>query len=350
MNLRKILCLAVAAVSLGGFGCSRPGPGTAETSTELLSQLHEDRAEIDKASETMMKRIEVFNASRQPGEAMLQFSEIFMQDLNPEQRDILDKMVQEERNVSYKSLLQEIIKDRDTIQELQAKVMHLEQTLPDKFVVAKRGDRHQALAMAYLTGEAGLDEAKAEELLKQVDQTDELLAGNQVWFFHDAQNDTFRTYVTAGSAGQTPVTVRRARTRQLIKERDSARVQAASLKQEKTELQDAFVAHQNSLFYHAESDQALKEKGVLSGFLKRVQDVKSISYDQSVNLAQETTISLDPHAYGLDQIRSVRVLPAIYQEGRDFTVEIEEDRSAARLHILDPEVFKGKEVLLALRG
>ncbi len=352
------------AVVLAGFGCARPGPGSASNTDELLTQLKEDRTQMDQASDTMMKRIEMFNSSRKPGEATLQYSEIFMQDLNPEQRDVLDKLLQEEKDISYKNLLQQIIADRDTIRGLQEKVMHLEQTLPDKFVVARRGDNHQALAMTYLTGEAGLDETKAKEHLKQVDQTDELLAGNQVWFFYDPQKETFRTYVTAGDAGQTPVTVRRARTRALVKERDTfrqerdgykqerdtAQVQVASLEQDKSQLQEEFTTHQNSLFYHVDSDRSLKEQGVLSDFLKRVRDVSRINYDQSVNLARETTISLDPRNYGLDQIRSVRVLPEIYQEGRDFFIEIEEDHSSARVVILDPDVFKGKEVLLALRG
>ena len=353
-----LVCVGIAAaVSLAGLACSRPGPGTASTSDELLTQLQQDRTQIDQTSDTMMKRIEMFNASRKPGERTLQFSEIFTQDLNPEQRDILDTLVQQERDISYKALLEKIIADRDAIRGLQEKVMHLEQTLPDKFVVAKRGDSHQKLAMAYLTGEAQLDEAKAKEHLKQIDQSDELLAGNQVWFFYDPQKDTFRTYVTAGDAGQTPVTVRRARTRELVKERnaykkerDTAHEQVASLQSDKSHLEDELVARQNSLFYHADSDQNLRQQGVLTSVLKRIRDVKSVSFDQSVNLSQETTITLDPRTYGLDQIRTVRLLPSIYQEGRDFSVEIESDRSSARLVILDPEVFKGKEVLLALNG
>src|SRR6266850_2902682 len=358
-----VLCAAIAAaVSVGGFGCARQGPGTARSSDELLTQLQQDRTQIDQASDTMMKRIEMFNASRKPGEQTLQFSEIFTQDLNPEQRDVLDTLVQEEKDISYKTLLQKIISDRDSIRELQDKVMHLEQSLPDKFVVAKRGDRHEALAMAYLTGEAQLDEAKAKEHLKQVDQTDELLAGNQVWFFYDPQKDTFRTYVTAGDAGQTPVTLRRAHTRQLVKERDSYKKERdtaqehvaslqedkSNLEQDKTNLQDEIVARENSLFYHADSDQALREQGILSSVLKRLRDVKGVNYDQSVNLSHVTSITLDPRAYGLEQIRGVRVLPSIYQEGRDFSVELDEGQSSARLVILDPEVFKGKEVLLAV--
>lgn len=352
-----VVMAIAAAVILGGPGCGRPEPGSAETTEELLTQLEQDRTQIDQTSQTMMQRIEMFNASRQPGERQLQFSEIFTQDLNPEQRDVLDAMLQEERDVSYRSLLQKIIADRDTIRGLQEKVMHLEQALPDKFVVAKRGDTHQELAMNFLTGEAGLDEEKAKEHLKQIDQSDELLVGNQVWFFYEPQKDVFRTYVTAGDAGQTPVMVRRERTRKLVnernayrKERDTAREQAAVLEQDKSQLQDEIVRRENSLFYHADNDRSLKEQGVLTSFLKRVRDVKGITYDQSVNLNQETVITLDAQTYGLEQIRSVRVLPSIYQEGRDFTVEIDEDRSSARLLILEPEVFKGKEVLLALNG
>src|SRR5262249_39989302 len=152
--------------------------------------------------------------------------------------------------------------------------------LPDKFVVAKRGDRHQNLAMAYLTQEANLDPDKAKVLLKQVDQTDELVAGNKVWFFYDPQQDTFRTYVTRGDAGQTPVQVRRVAKRQLIKERDTfkserdtAQSEATTLAQEKTQLESDIATKQNSLFYHAAATKSLQEQGVLSPVLKRLQDM-----------------------------------------------------------------------------
>jgi hypothetical protein len=46
----------------------------------------------------------------------------------------------------------------------------------------------------------------------------------------------------------------------------------------------------------------------------------------------------------------VKLLPSIYQEGRDYSVETAEDSSSAKVVILDPDVFKGKEVLLAIGG
>ena len=359
----RILRAGVAAVAISaaiGFaasGCARPGPGSAKTTDELLSQLQDDRTEIDKTSDTMMKRIEVFNSSRKPGERTLQFSEIFTQDLNPEQRDVLNALVEQEKDISYKALLQKIIADRDSIRQLQEKVMHLEQTLPDKFVVAKRGDRQQDLALAYLTVEASLDADKAKTLLRQVDQTDELLAGNKVWFFYDPQQDTFRTYVTQGSAGQTPVQVRRARQRQLVKERDTyrserdtAQQETAALEQVKSQLETEIATRQNSLFYHAASDENLRGQGVLSSVLKRLRDVKGVTFDESLDLRQGTSIDLVPQNFGLDQIRVVRLLPSVYQEGRDFSIETADDHSSARVVILDPDVFKGKEVVLAIGG
>src|SRR5438093_6900809 len=102
----------LAVIGFGTVGCTRQGPGTAKTPEELLTQLKEDRAQIDQATDTMMKRIDEFNSSRKPGEATLRFSEIFNQDLSPEQRDVLNTLVEQEKDVSYKALLQKIIADR----------------------------------------------------------------------------------------------------------------------------------------------------------------------------------------------------------------------------------------------
>src|SRR5882672_7159737 len=378
-----LLMALVAVGALGVLACAQkdqlissgPIPSSPE---ELLTQLKENKTHIDQATDQMMKRIDAFNASRQPGERTLQFSEIFNEDLSPEQRDILNTLVQQEKDVSYKALLQKIIADRDSIRGLQEKVMHLEQSLPDKFVVAKKGDSQHKMALAYLTDEAKVDPAKAKSLLAQVDQTDELLAGNKVWFFYDPKDDTFRTYVTQGEARQTPLAVRRALKRQLISERDAAQAEVESLQRTKADLEatktglESDIAglrqnkaelesnvdrlsrdlafRQNSLFYHAANTHELKESGVLSSALKRFKDVKGVRFDEALDLRQGSTITLTPGAFGLERIKQVKVLPSIYQEGRDFTIQTPEDQSSATVTILDPDLFRGKEVLLAIGG
>lgn len=354
---RALVVLVVAgSVVLGLAGClKRNEPGSARTTEELLTQLKDDRTAIDKASEQMMQRIEIFNSTRKPGQQTLQFGELFAQDLNPEQRDVLNTMVAEEKDVSYKALLTKIIADRDTIRQLQEKVAHQEQALPDQFVIAKRGDRHRTLAMNYLANEAKVDDVKARELLRQVDQTDELLPGNKVWFFYDQKDDTFRTYVTRGDALQTPVMVRREKTKALVKERDTVRAerdaaeqQAVATEQARAQLENEMATRENSVFFHAASNTSLKDRGVLSPVLRKVENVNGIGYDESVDLRVKTTIDLVPERYGLNQIRQVRVLPDIYEEGRDYSVETTADFKNARVVILQPEVFKGKELVLAL--
>lgn len=377
--------LALGVVVLGVFGCARTETGPADTPDAVLSQLQKDRARIDQTTDSMLKRIEEYNASRKPGEPMLQFSEVFQQDFTPEQKDVLNALMDKEQDVSYRALLQKIVSDRDSIQNLQEEVMRLEQTLPDPFVVARRGDSQHELAMTYLTQEAKLDAAKAKRLLDEVDQTDELLPGNKVWFFYDPQRDTFRTYVTQGEAGQTPLAVRRARQRKLIEERDAfkqerdavrverdtAQQQVTGLEQVKAglegeidalnerktaletevaQLSDEMAVQENSLYFHAASERTLREEGVLSPVRKRLQDVKGVRFDDALDLREATTIHLEPAQFGLAKIREVRMLPPIYREGRDFTVRTRDDHSGAEVVILDPDLFRGKEVVLAVRG
>jgi hypothetical protein len=105
--------------------------GPPSTPEDLLATLKTDKSRIDSTTDAMMKKIEEFNKSRKPGERTIQFSEIFMEDLTGEQRDVLNQLLTEEQDVSYKSLITKIIADRDSIQALQQKVLQFEQRLPD---------------------------------------------------------------------------------------------------------------------------------------------------------------------------------------------------------------------------
>jgi hypothetical protein len=83
--------------------------------------------------------------------------------------------------------------------------------------------------------------------------------------------------------------------------------------------------------------------------LKKVQTTKGLTFDNALDLRTGQTITLDPKNFGLEGIRSLRLIPSIYKEGKDFNVETADDGSA-RLVILDPEAFRGKEVVVAVKG
>jgi hypothetical protein len=395
-SLSPLFTIAAAAALMIGlvFGpvaCSRmtddrqasaPLPATPE---ELLTELRTHRDQIDETTGRMMERLDQFNASRTAGQPTIQFSEIFTEDLSEEQRGILDTMLAEEQDISYRALLQTIINDRDLIRSLQVKTLRLEQALPDKFELARAGDTHYGLAGSYLREEAGLDAGRANQLLANIDLTDELLPGNKVWFFYDPQQESFRTYVTQGEAGRTPLAVRRARQRQLVGERDAARSDAEAYASErdaaradvdqllrvkadlKTDIDDlqrtrrelessvsrlsSDLAFQtNSLFYHAASIAELKDNGVLTRVLKKVVDMRGIQFDTALDLRRDTTITLHPETFGLERIKKVKLLPDGYEEGRDFTIERSETSGDVKVVILETDLFRGKEVILAVGG
>lgn len=385
-----VLAAGTVACGKGSLekGLSGPVPATPQ---ELMAELQTEKEKIDRVSDDMMKRIDAFNQSRGPGEKKLQFSEIFYSDLSPEQRDVLDQLLAEEKTPTYKNLLAQMIEDRKTLQNLQEQVMKLEQQLPDKFAIAHKGDTHYKLAHEFLIGE-GVDEQKAKDLLNQIDLNEDLIAGFKVWYNYDKEKDTFKTYVTQGEAGQTPLAVKRAVKRKLIGERDVAMAKAVALEQTRTALQqdvarletdintledrrsslevnvadlegrnselqvrgDRYEADlgskQNSVFYHAANSKTLADQGVLSKFLKNLKDVKGVSFEESVDLRQARSISFSPEAYGLKSIKDLEILPGVYQEGRDYSVQVAEDGRNATVVFNDPEIFKQQRVLISLKG
>lgn len=391
------LLVLLAVLVAGSVGCGKgslekglSGPVPASPQ-ELMAELQTEKEKIDRVSDEMMKRIDAFNQSRGPGEKKLQFSEIFYSDLSPEQRDVLDQLLAEEKTPTYKNLLAKMIEDRKTVQTLQERVLKLEQQLPDKFAIAHKGDTHYLLAHDFLMGE-GVSEEKAKELLNQIDLNEDLVPGFKVWYNYNKDDDTFKTYVTQGEAGQTPLAVKRAMKRKLIGERDVAMARAAALEQTKSSLQndvsrletdissledrksslevnvadlegrnsdlqargDKFEADlafkQNSVFYHADNAKTLADQGVLTKFLKNLKDVKGIAYEDAVDLRQARSITFTPQTYGLKSIKGVELLPGLYQEGRDYSIQVAEDGGNATLVFNDPEIFKQQRVLISLKG
>ena len=388
VTLSAVLTLAVLSGCAREEGLSGPVPTSPEA---LMAELEAEKGRIDKRTDAMMERIEVFNASRAPGDRQVEFSEVFLSDLAPEQRSVLDELLAEEKRPSYKNLLTRIIEDRDKIKQMTDRIQYLEQKLPDNFVIVKGGQSHYDLAMEYLANE-GLDQAKSKQLVDEMGLQEDLVPGFKVWFNYFKEEDKFKTYVTRGEAGQTPLAVTRAAKRNLIHERDVAVARATALEETKTSLEgditrlmgdvhsledrkaelNVTVADlearnqdlnekgvklsedlsetQNSMYYYANSEAALAQQGVLTRFMKNLKDVKGISYDESLDLRQTASINLEAQPYGLKEIKSVEIWPDIYQAGRDYTVQVAEDGQTARVEIIDKNMFKKQRVLIALSG
>ena len=105
----------------------------------------------------------------------------------------------------------------------------------------------------------------------------------------------------------------------------------------------------NSLFYHAANVRELKDQGILTRVLKKVQDLRDVNFDAALDLRRDTTITLRPEVFGLDRITKVKMLPQGYQEGRDYTITPMESGDM-KIVIKETDLFRGKEVLLAVGG
>ena len=389
--IATVLGLVACVFVLGPIGCSyfdqkqqasRPVPDTPE---ELLAELQDQREKLDFATSRMLERIAAFNESRGEGQQTVEFGQLFSSDLSEEQQDVLNEMFAEERDISFKTLLGRIIQDRDVMRNMQARILEMERSLPEQFVVVAKGNTHYSLAREYLMNQARLPEKRANALVTKADLSDELVVGNRVWFFFDEKRDQLGTYVTQGEADKTPLIVRRALKRELITERDAALATAgtyqaerdaarasvenlerlkanleadiatlrrdrATLEAEVNRLGDDLSFQKNSLFYHAANVRELKEQGVLTRVLKRFDDASGVDFDAALDLRRSTVINLDPQEFGLDRITRVRLLPGIYEEGRDFTIETSKETGDAAIVILDSRLFRGKEVLVAVGG
>ncbi len=358
---------------------------------ELIVELQAHKQLIDEATDRMVGRINEFNQQQGPSERKVQFSELFYGDLSPEQRDVLDELLAKETAPSYKQLLTRIIEDRNLVADLQDKILHLEQRLPDEFVIVKQGDSHIELASNYLAAK-GVPDDHAKELIKEIDLNEDLVPGFKVWYNYDPDKDSFRTYVTKGEAGQSPLAVKRAVKRKLVDERDVATARAEELTVKKAELevdisqletevsgleakrgeletkvsnlvaQNTSLAEtkqnletdlafrQNSLYYHAGSEKELTQQGILSKFLDNVKDVQGIEFAETLDLRQAQSITFRPAPYGLKEIRDIEVWPDGFIRGRDYVVEVSGNGDGARVVLQEPDLFKQKRILFAVKG
>lgn len=392
-SLLKLLALAALALGFVLFvaGCAepeiseRPLPDTPE---EILTELKNDRGRIDKMTDQVLERIRKWNETRTGDERKIYFAEIFEESLSPKEQDVLNQLFEQEQNVSYRGLLSQIIADRDQIQEYQARIASLESKLPQDTVTVARGDSHYRIALKYLKEKHGLPDDKANDLIKQINLDDDVISGHKVWLYFDKDKDLFASWVHKGEAKQAPLAVQWAKRRQLVSERDQAVARVASLEDRRTQLegeierltgdvtglqsrkaelesQIASVTGQrdeqekiaearqseierinNSMFYFASTERALKDKRIVKSF-NRIKDIKGVEYSEYLDLRASKEIRFEPKEFGVQKITRVALLPKYFRPGVDYEVEIASN-GEAKVEILQPQVFKGQKVLFAI--
>jgi type II secretory pathway component PulM len=356
------------------------GPAGPKASPKM-KQMEETVQQIQQLESSIQeKQNEVFTIlneyKKKTGEDL---PEVNIMNLSSEQKKVLEDKIKNEKDVSIKSLLQDILDKNSDIQNLNARVQELETLLPKPHMVEK-GENHYQIAMNFLLNEKGVDKARAMELVERTALFEPIVPGFKIWNFY--AEDEYGTFITQGTAPISPNQIQRKVKKELVDAKDRAvaekdklqsdinemearRVELISqldlLNQEKqnmlTRMSDLNDQNQemqtalNSVYYALNLPKVLTEKGIIKGgFLRstKLQKVDHTLFDKSLDLRGDPTITVSAAALQLARIKDITLYPTYFKSGIDFKVEMDETSQNATVTFLDVKKFMSEKIAIAV--
>lgn len=370
--------LALVILVLAYFALK--GPSGPKMSPKM-KQMEETVQQIQQLESSIQeKQNEVFNVlneyKKKTGEEL---PEVNIMNLSPEQKKVLEDKIKNEKDVSIKSLLQDILDKNSDIQNLNARVQELETLLPKPHVVEK-GENHYQVAMNFLLNEKGVDKARAMELVERTALFEPIVPGFKIWNFY--AEDEYGTFITQGTAPISPNQIQRKVKKELVDAKDQAiaekdklqsdinemetrRTELISqldlLNQEKqsmlgkmSELNDQNQEMQtalNSVYFALDLRKVLSEKGILKGgFLRstKLQKVDASLFDKSLDLRGDPKIAVAAAAFQLNRIKDITIYPGYFKPDTDYKIEYDETRQNATITLLDVKKFMSEKIAIAV--
>jgi len=304
---------------------------------------------------------------------------INIMNLTPEQKKVLEEKIKNEKDVSIKSLLQDILDKNSDIQNLNARVQELETLLPKPHMVEK-GENHYQIAMNFLLNEKGVDKARAMELVERAALFEPIVPGFKIWNFY--AEDEYGTFITQGTAPISPNQIQRKVKKELVDAKDKAIAEKEKLQsdidemeirrtelisqldllnQEKqnmlTRMSDLNDQNQemqtalNSVYFALDLRKNLSEKGIIKGgFLRstKLQKVDFSLFDKSLDLRGDPKIIVAASAFQLAKIKDIAIYPSYFKADADFKLEFDETRQNATITILDTKKFMSEKIAIAV--
>ncbi len=369
-----VIALLVAAMLLMGYFLfltekSEPeGAGQIRQMQQLANQVQGMEEEKKGKEDEIFTLVDEYK--EKTGEQTIGINPL---DLSDEGRAMLEQRIRDEKDVSQKALLEEILDKTNEIRELKEKITEIEKMLPMPHIVTS-GENHYQVAMDFLLNEKKIEKKKAMELVERTALFDTLVPGFKVWNFYTGED--YGSSVTQGTAAISPNTLIRHAKKKLVDARDEAVSERDKLSEDIKVLEEKkeqiieqvdTLTHEktnliskvselneqvNSLFYLMDSQRSLKKKGILKGgFLKstKLKDVSPEHFTATLDLRLDNQIIISAAEMGIRKIKKVIVFPKFYRVGTDFKVEIAHDKKSAQLTILDTEKFKNERVVISVK-
>lgn len=351
-----------------------------ETSPKM-KQMEETVQQIQKLEAGIQeKQNEVFSVlSEYKKKTGKDLPEINIMNLSPEQKTVLEDKIKNEKDVSIKSLLQDILDKNNDIQNLNARLLELEALLPKPHVVEK-GENHYQIAMNFLLNEKGVDKTRAMELVERTALFEPIVPGFKVWNFY--AEDEYGTFITQGTAPISPNQIQRKVKKELVDAKDKAISEKDQLQNDITEMEarrnelisqldllnqekqnmlvkmgDLDLQNQelqtklNSVFYALDLHKNLEQKGVIKGgFLRstKLQKIDFEMFNQSLDLRGDAKIIISAATYMLSKIKDVTIYPGYFKIDVDYSVKYDENNQNVTITILDVKKFKSEKIAIAI--
>jgi hypothetical protein len=370
--------LALVILVLAYFVFKKPaGPPV----SPKMKQMQETVQQIQKLEAGIQeKQNEVFSVlSEYKKKTGQELPEINIMNLSPEQKKVLEDKIKDEKDVSIKSLLQDILDKNNDIQNLNARLQELEAMLPKPHVVEK-GENHYQIAMNFLLNEKGVDKTRAMELVERTALFEPIIPGFKVWNFY--AEDEYGTFITQGSAPISPNQIQRkikkelvdakekaisekeqlqnditemeARRNELIsqldllnQEKQNMLTRMSDLSNENQEMQTAL----NSVYFAMDLRKNLTQKGIIKGgFLRstKLQKVDFAMFDRSLDLRGAPTITVAAADFQLTKIKDITIYPGYFKLDADYKIEFDEAGLNATITILDVKKFRSEKIAIAI--
>jgi len=351
-----------------------------ETSPKM-KQMEETVQQIQKLETGIQeKQNEVFTVlSEYKKKTGQDLPEINIMNLSPEQKKVLEEKIKNEKDVSIKSLLQDILDKNNDIQNLNGRLQELEALLPKPHVVEK-GENHYQIAMNFLLNEKGVEKTRAMELVEKTALFEPIIPGFKVWNFY--AEDEYGTFITQGTAPISPNQIQKKVKKELVDAKDKAISEKDKLQNDITEMEarrnelisqldllnqekqnmlakmgdldqqnQGLQTKLNSVFYALDLDKNLTQKGVIKGgFLRstKLQKIDSEMFNQSLDLRGDAKITISAATYMLSKIKDVTIYPGYFKIDVDYSVKYDENNQNVTITILDVKKFKNEKIAIAI--
>ncbi len=374
----SIVIVVLVVIVLVFHFMSRRKPEEVKNFQELVMRVDKLNTQIGDRESQIMDLVRKYNTAH-PEEAF-DTTGIATLGLSPEQAEMLQKRVAQEKDVSYRGMLQEALDLTNEVDRLNAELLDVRSKLPTPQEV-KQGDSHFKLCMEYLQNK-GVAEDEAMKLIEQTALTTELLQGFEVWNYYN--EGVFGTFVTQGGAKMSPNALTRATKRKIDSERQTL-IQARNQKEEevrdlesrRAELMDQIrqldveknsmmrqmeeMASKNenlakqisSCRYVVHTFKELSRVGVIRkpGLGKwETGDLAAMPDPATIDLRADNRITFTASSIGLGRIGKVLVFPRSFKEGEDYNITVSDDKQTATVVLERPEKFQFGRLAVAVDG